>query len=278
MLRDLCSTTTQVQGADASVFRRLCSQYELVFSPLSNNHVAAPTLPHVLLQAETLYVTTDAGVQQISSYDPCANAGLGVVITDVEHYFHAAWGLRVAAASSSVLDWLTKFLALHLVLTMGFKGHIFFFCDNASKLLREMTQWMKLNSGLDRFVKHVLGTLNFCNYHEFWLAAQHNSHHTGMAAGWQCIADTLATQAQTNVHEHPLPWWWFFRCLDDAPSFLLFRSSLFLTLVRSLLSCKPWYRRKSECLPSKLLTSRRIQRAGLGFVRRRRCQYRRIEF
>ena len=143
----------------------------------------------------------------------------------------AAWGvptLRVAAASSSVLEWLTKFLALHLVLTMGFNGHIFFFCDNASTLLRGMTQWMKLNSGLDRFGKHVLGKLNFCKYHEFSLAAQHDSHHTGMAVGWQYIADALATQAQTNVHGHPLPWWWFFRCLDDAPSFLLFRSSLVL--------------------------------------------------
>ena len=63
VLREVCSTTTQVQGADAQVFRRLCSQYELVFSPLSNNHVAAPELPQVLVQAETLYVTTYAGVQ-----------------------------------------------------------------------------------------------------------------------------------------------------------------------------------------------------------------------
>ena len=85
VLRELCSTTTRVQGADAQVFRGLCSQYELVFSTLSNNHVAAPELPHVLLQADALYVTTDAGVQQISRQDPCANAGLGVVITDGEH-------------------------------------------------------------------------------------------------------------------------------------------------------------------------------------------------
>ena len=111
---------------------------------------------------------------------------------------------------------------------MGFNGHIFFFCDNASTLFRGMTHWMKLNSGLDRFVKHVLGKLNFCKYHEFWLPAQHDSHYTGMAASWQRIADTLATQAQTNLHEDPLPWWWFFRCLDDAPSFLQFRRSLVL--------------------------------------------------
>ena len=30
--------------------------------------------------------------------------------------------------------------------------------------------------------------MNFSKYHEFWLAAQHDSHHTSMAAGWQGIA------------------------------------------------------------------------------------------
>ena len=90
-----------------------------------------------------------------------------MVITDAEHYFHVAWGLRVAAASSSVLEWSTKFLALHLVLTVGFKGHIFFFCDNASTLFCGMTQWMKLSGGPDRFVKLVLGKVNLCTITSF---------------------------------------------------------------------------------------------------------------
>ena len=109
---------------------------------------------------------------------------------------------------------------------MSINRHIFFFCDNASTLFRGTTQWIRLHSGPDRFVKHVLGKLNFSKYHQYWLPAQHYSHNTGMAAVWQRIADTLATQAQTNVHEHPLPWWWFFKCLDDVPSLLLFRSPL----------------------------------------------------
>ena len=52
----------------------------------------------------------------------------------------------------------------------------------------------------------------------------------------------------------------------------------FLNLVPSFLSYTPWYWRKSQCLQSKLMTFRLIQRAGLGLVKRRRCQYRRIAF
>ena len=56
---------------------------------------------------------------------------------------------------------------LHLVLTVGLNGHIFFVFDNASTLFRGMMQRMKLIHGLDNFVKHVLGQCNLCKYQSF---------------------------------------------------------------------------------------------------------------
>ena len=68
--------------------------------------------------------------------------GLGIVIIDgLDRYSTYSWGVYVAAPSSFVLEWVAKFLALLLLLTAGYDGHICFFCIHMSTLVCEGRQW-----------------------------------------------------------------------------------------------------------------------------------------
>ena len=64
-----------------------------------------------------------------------AAGGLGVVITDgMVHRETISWGLRVATASTSVLEWVAKFAALLVWVNSGFQGRIRFLYDTSSRL------------------------------------------------------------------------------------------------------------------------------------------------
>ena len=58
-----------------------------------------------------LFVTTDAHMEHTSGLQP-AGAGLGRVFSDGVEVQHVSVGFWCIAASSSILEWLSKFLAL----------------------------------------------------------------------------------------------------------------------------------------------------------------------
>ena len=77
-------------AGDAQFFKRMCASIDVSFCPLGNTHVCAQVLTSGLLSAQSLYVATDATLQQVSGPELCANGGLGVVVTDGNHYFLVA--------------------------------------------------------------------------------------------------------------------------------------------------------------------------------------------
>ena len=68
-----------------------------------------PELSDEIQRAETLFVTTDAGIWRSTQVLPSGQAGLGIVVTDGQgRYDHFSFGLPPVVALSTVLEWLTK--------------------------------------------------------------------------------------------------------------------------------------------------------------------------
>ena len=100
-------------------------------------------------------------------------------------------GFRYVAASSSILEWLCKLLALYIL--HGYQGRLYFLCYNASVCTSVMDNAVRGRCWVDRFAKVGSQLPVLSRILEVWLPARHDSHDTGCAAQWQSLSDKCAT-------------------------------------------------------------------------------------
>ena len=177
------------------------------------------SLPSSLVREPVLFVTTDAGHAPGDLRVMQEKGGLGIVFSSgikVQH--RVSLGIRCAAGSSTVLEWLAKILALWMLVRAGFRGRVCLLCDNAAVQLCDFSRWVRTASWFSRLVKWVFQQPIALRVVEFWLPAQHDSGDTGVAAGWQRLADTAATRGLDDPDRYPIPWDSILGVLEDPPS------------------------------------------------------------
>ena len=210
---------------NSSEFRALCTRLGISVVTMSGaESETPPTLRPSLHFSPFLLITTDAGLNMSTSCLQPEPAGLGLVFSDGEETQKVWFGFRSLAASSSLLEWLAKLLALYML--RQYRGRVYILCDNASVHVSVRESAPLCQCWIDRFAKVVLQLSVFARACEIWLPAQHDSQDTGLAAGWQQESDELATSGQQNLDVSPLPWFTLSALWDDPPLVLFYSQAL----------------------------------------------------
>ena len=205
---------------DCSIFRLLCLKYQVnVGAPPHVRPAVDLSLPSSLVREPVLFVTTDAGHAPGDLRVLREKGGLGIVFSSgikVQHW--VSLGIRCAAGSSTVLEWLAKILALWMLVRAAFRGRVCLLCDNAAVQLCDFSRWVRAASWFNRLVKWVFQHPIALPVVGFWLPAQHDSGDTAVAPVWHRLADAAAPRGLDDADRYHIPWDSILGVLDDPPS------------------------------------------------------------
>ena len=232
VLREQLRCPLPGRNDDGSVFRRLCAKYSISSErPPHVFPVVDLDLPLCLVRASVLFVTTDAGHEMGDSNAILERGGLGIIFSGGGRVQHRiVLGIRCAAGSSTVLEWLAKIIALWILARAGFKGSVCLLCDNAAVQTCYFDRWIRTATWFDRLAKWVFRQPVMQSVIELWLPAQHDSGDTGVAASWQRQADAAATRGLEDPDRYPIPWGALLGVLEDPPSPVCYQGSVVFKL------------------------------------------------
>ena len=216
---------------DASQFDSVLHRLGAKVLPMSEMDTGeAPKLDRRLLEAPTLYVTTDAGHDPPVTLLGAERGGLGIVIASSEFMQIISFGMSLTAGSSSPLEWLAKLMGM--LLLEQYTGYGVLLCDNASVHIGGHYAIIQTHSSIDRLARFVLQLDVWNQAHEMWLPAQHDSGHTSRAAMWQKEADAAATRGKDHRERYPMPWKWLALLWVDVPYVPLYGCSVVINRKR----------------------------------------------
>ena len=217
---------------DGSVFRRLCVKYSISSErPPHVFPVVDLDLPLCLVRASVLFVTTDGGHGMADSDAILERGGLEIIFSGGGRVQHRiVLGIRCAARSSTVLEWLAKIIALWILARAGFKGSVCLLCDNAAVQTCYFDRWIRTATWFDRLAKWVFCQPVMPSVIELWLPAQHDSGDTGVAASWQRQADAATTRGLEDPDRYPIPWGGLLGVLEDPLSPVCYQGSVVFKL------------------------------------------------
>ena len=232
VLREQLRCPLPGRNDDGSVFRRLCAKYSISSErPPHVFPVVDLDLPLCLVRASVLFVTTDAGHEMGDSNAILERGGLGIIFSGGGRVQHRiVLGIRCAAGSSTVLEWLAKIIALWILARAGFKGSVCLLCDNAAVQTCYFDRWIRTATWFDRLAKWVFRQPVLQSVIELWLPAQHDSGDTGVAASWQRQADAAATRGLEDPDRYPIPWGALLGVLEDPPSPVCYQGTVVFKL------------------------------------------------